>query len=341
MIILGIESSCDETACGIVDQNLKVYSNKLYSQIPEHAKFGGVVPEIAARAHLEKINPIVKSSLKESGLDIKDIGIVAYTRGPGLMGALLVGASFARGLARDLGVPAVGINHLEGHMAAVHLSYPDLAPPYLCLTVSGGHTELTIVKENFEYDILGRTRDDAAGEAFDKCGKILGLGYPAGPVISELAKDGNRKFERFPRGLEGKNTSDFSFSGLKTSVLRYTEKNSPEFIKENINNICASLETAIGDILVTKAMKALDKYNLKQVVLCGGVSANPYLRDQLTKKTEGRGAKCFVPEFQYCTDNGAMIAAAGILRYNKNMLPRETKVTPWLPLDLDQQTKDN
>lgn len=336
MNILGIETSCDETACGIVTDTLEVKANELYSQIKEHASFGGVVPEIAARAHLEKINPIVDTAIEKAGISLDEIDLIAYTRGPGLMGPLLVGASFARGLARDLKKPAVGINHLEGHIAAVYLSYPDLKPPFLCLTVSGGHTELCIVKEDFQYEILGRTRDDASGEAFDKCGKILGLGYPSGPVIGQRAAKGNRKFEHFPRGLQGKQTFDFSFSGLKTAVLRYVESHEEQFLQDNLDDICASLETSIVDILADKSIKAMKAHNLDKLAICGGVSANRYLREVLTRKCEGRGWKCYVPEFQFCTDNGAMIAAAAALRAQKGRLPETTKVTPYLPIDLKE-----
>jgi len=333
MIILGIETSCDETACGIVDTDLKVYANELYSQIDEHQEFGGVVPEIAARAHLEKIQPIVHAALEKATLKPSDIDAIAYTRGPGLMGPLLVGASFARGMARDLERPAWGINHLEGHMAAAYLSHPELKPPFLCLTVSGGHTELLRVDPDFQFRVLGRTRDDAAGEAFDKCGKLLGLGYPAGASIGKLAEQGNRKFHRFPRALRQKDNYDFSFSGLKTSVLRYVEAATPDFIHENLNDICASLETAIADILVEKAIHALKTEKLPAIVLCGGVSANRYLRTQLAQSAQKAGANFYAPDFEYCTDNGAMIACAAALRVRNGGISVENTVKPWLPLN--------
>ncbi len=333
MITLGIESSCDETACGIVDETLKVYANCLYSQIKEHKKFGGVVPEIAARAHLEKISSIVDEALTTSGLALSDIDQIVYTRGPGLMGPLLVGTSFAKGLAKDLNVPSFGINHLEGHIAAVFLTNPDIKAPFVCLTVSGGHTELTLVKENFEYELLGRTRDDAAGEAFDKCGKLLGLGYPAGPVVGKAAEGGNRKFVRFPRSFTKKDMGEFSFSGLKTSVLRYVEDNSEEFIQENLKDICASLEEAIVDILCEKSMWALKKTGLNTLVVCGGVSANRHLRNTMDTLGKRHGFLPFFPKFEYCTDNGAMIAAIGQLKHNANKLDyTQNTVTPWLEL---------
>jgi N6-L-threonylcarbamoyladenine synthase len=332
MIILGIESSCDETACGIISDDFTVLSNELYSQIQEHSAFGGVVPEIAARAHLEKIQPIVQASLGKAGVGVSQITHVAYTRGPGLMGPLLVGASFARGLAKDLQVPAIGINHLEGHIAAVHISHPTLKPPYVCLTVSGGHTELTYIPQPFVYEVLGRTRDDAAGEAFDKCGKLLGLGYPAGPIVSELAAKGNPKFFAFPKALREKNNFEFSFSGLKTAVLRYTQTHDSAYIQANLHDICASLQGAIVDILAEKSMQALRHTQCNQLIVCGGVSANPCLRHTLEQLCTKKNARCYYPHPQYCTDNGAMIAAAAYLRLQHNQLPEQSAVTPYLPL---------
>tara|TARA_B110000483_G_scaffold123517_1_gene148652 strand:+ start:228 stop:1229 length:1002 start_codon:yes stop_codon:yes gene_type:complete len=332
MITLGIETSCDETAIGIVNEKREVLANVLYSQFDEHAHYGGVVPEIAARAHLEKIKPIYLQAIKEAGITPQDIDLIAYTRGPGLMGPLLVGASFARGLALDLDKPCVGISHLEGHIAAAEMSFPELKPTYVALTVSGGHTEISIVHPGFKYEMLGRTRDDAAGEAFDKCGKLLGLGYPAGPVIGKTAAGGNRKFHRFPRSFKGEDHGEFSFSGLKSSVLRYVQEKGPEYLKENIRDICASLEAAIVDILVDKSIWALKKTGLQNVIVCGGVSANRYLREQLEKSCQKQGLKSYFPDFSLCTDNGAMIAGVAQARFNQGLLPEEHKVTPSLPL---------
>ncbi|HSQ41652.1 MAG TPA: tRNA (adenosine(37)-N6)-threonylcarbamoyltransferase complex transferase subunit TsaD [Fibrobacteraceae bacterium] len=329
---LGFESSCDETACAVLQTDLTVLANPLYSQIQEHQAFGGVVPEIAARAHLSKIRPMLDAALEQSGVPLNQIGAIAFTRGPGLMGPLLVGAAFARGLAMDLGVPVYGVHHLEGHIAAAHLSNLDLEPPYVALTVSGGHTELTLIEPGFHFQNLGRTRDDAAGEAFDKCGKLLGLGYPAGPVVSRFAATGDRKFVRFPQGLQGSDTCDFSFSGLKTAVLRYTQEKTPEFIQKNCNHICASLEYAIVEILVRKASQALASTHAPALVLCGGVSANAYLRNRLQLLCERMGVRFAVPAFEFCTDNGAMIAAAAILRHRVGLLDPQWDVRPWLPL---------
>lgn len=332
MIWLGIESSCDETAAAVLRDDLTVLSNPLYSQIQEHQNFGGVVPEIAARAHLAKIQPIVESAVQQAGITLADINAIAYTRGPGLMGPLLVGASYARGLGAALQIPTFGINHLEGHIAAAFLSHKDLTAPFLALTVSGGHTEILQVHPGFEYSLVGRTRDDAAGEAFDKCGKLLGLGYPAGPVVSKLAQDGDRKFVRFPQGLRADESCNFSFSGLKTAVLRYCEENDRDYRQSHIADICASLETAIVDILVRKCDRALAQTQSPTLVLCGGVSANRYLRLKLGQLCEKRGVRFASPDLEYCTDNGAMIAAAAILRYRSGMLAPISEVKPWLPL---------
>lgn len=334
MIWLGIESSCDETACAVVQDNpLQVLSNPLYSQIREHAKYGGVVPEVAARAHLEKIVPVCQEAIREAGISLKDIDAIAFTRGPGLMGPLLVGASFARGLSRDLGIPAYGINHLEGHLSAAWLTEPDLEPPYLTLTVSGGHTELVIEEPNFQYTLIGRTRDDAAGEAFDKSGILIGLEYPAGAAIGKLAKGKNRQFHHFPRALRGEENGEFSFSGLKTAVRRYVETHTPEFIQENVGDIAASIEDAIIDSLVSKTIWALKKTGLKTLVVGGGVSANGLLRERLAKYCSSHGIRLAFPSPQNSTDNGAMIAAAAIRRARAGLLSNtSTEVKPWLPL---------
>ena len=317
MIWLGIESSCDETACAVLqDDPVKVLSNPLYSQIDEHALYGGVVPEIAARAHLQKISPIAEAAVKEAGIELKDIDAIAYTTGPGLMGPLLVGASFAKGLARDLQIPAYGMNHLEGHLAAAWLTHPEIEPP------------------GFKYTSIGRTRDDAAGEAFDKCGKLLGLKYPAGATISRLGKDGNRKFVDFPRALHVHDNCEFSFSGLKTAVLRYTETHDPDFIQKNLGDICASLEDAIVDSLVTKTITALKKTKMKTLVVGGGVSANAWLRTRLQDYCDKHGILFCIPDRSLSTDNGAMIAAAAIRRKLQGKLTSVNEVKPWMPLAL-------
>lgn len=332
MLVLGIETSCDETACGIVDaRDMTVLSNPLYSQLEEHAPHGGVVPEVAARAHLQKIGHIVEQALQEAKCTPGDLQMIAFTRGPGLMGPLLVGACFARGLALDLKIPAIGVNHLEGHIAAAHLSYPDLCPPYVALTVSGGHTELTLVQREFIFTCLGRTRDDAAGEAFDKCGKLLGLSYPAGALVSKLAKDGDPTRVRFPRALQSESTGDFSFSGLKTAVARHIQETGNRLPQEKAN-ICASLQEAIVDILVQKSMRALELTKVNTLVLGGGVSANNALREGLAHACKLKGIGFAAPQAQYCTDNGAMIAAAAIMREKSGQRNTTLTVQPWLPL---------
>jgi len=322
-IWLGIETSCDDTACAILRENgdsIEILSNCLYSQIDEHRAWGGVVPELASRAHLEKIVPVLQQALENAKTSIEDIGQIAYTQSPGLMGSLLVGINFARGLAKDLNIKCYGINHLEGHICSALLNsqFSILNSQFIALIVSGGHTELVLVKPNFECACIGKTRDDAAGEAFDKSGKILGLGYPAGAAISKLAKNGDKNFHEFPRALNEANSLDFSFSGLKTAVLRYVQTKGEAFAKEHIADICASLQEAIADILSLKAINAAKKHGVENLILCGGVSANSRLRELLAERTEKSGLNLICPPPSLCTDNGAMIAAAGIFLHSKN-----------------------
>jgi N6-L-threonylcarbamoyladenine synthase len=351
--VLGIETSCDETAVGIVTPDFRVLANELYSQIPEHAPFGGVVPEIAARTHLQRLPEMLSRALEVSGLELSQISGIAFTRGPGLNGPLLVGAAFARALALDLNCPVWGMNHLEGHIAAAWLNRPELEPPFVCLTVSGGHTELTLVEPGLKYTCLGKTRDDAAGEAFDKSGKILGLGYPAGATIGRRALNGDRKAFDFPRSrLPGEvadsirsklerpenkygKTGEFSFSGMKTAVLRTVQQLGPEQVTERMDDLCASVETAIVDILVDKVRWALLATGLKTVVVCGGVSANRYLRSRLEELREKGVCDPLFPSFEFCTDNAAMIAAAAQLhlRYGRLDNVLDLAVKPRLPLE--------
>lgn len=305
MRILGIETSCDETAAAVID-GWTVLSNVLHTQ-EVHSEFGGVVPEIASREHLRLLPGIVREALARAGTQVADLDGIAFTRGPGLAGPLLVGAAFARALAMESGKPLWGGNHLEGHLAAVRLSHPELRPPFLCLTVSGGHTELTEVLPDGSFLALGATRDDAAGEAFDKCGKILGLGYPAGPAVSREAAKGNRKAFPFPVGLRHEGL-DFSFSGLKTAVSRAVQ-DAPDVASARAD-LCAGLQEAIVDALVLKAVKALSERNLPGVAVCGGVSANARLRERMQAACAKTGAWCRFPEPALCTDNGAMIAGA-------------------------------
>jgi tRNA N6-adenosine threonylcarbamoyltransferase len=330
VVTLGIETSCDETSCGIVDDRMRVLANQVHSQIPIHAEYGGVVPEIAARAHLEKIDPIVRLALDEAGITLDSVDQIAFTRGPGLLGPLLVGASFARALGRSLGKPVTGVNHLEGHLASAFLEDPSLEPPFLCLVVSGGHTEFVQVEPGLAYTLVGKTRDDAAGEAFDKCGKILGLGYPAGPILARLAATGRRDFVPFPKALNQRDNFEFSFSGLKTSMLRYAETQDPEFIRNNLPHICASLESAIVDLLVKKSLNALASVGMRTLTVVGGVSANAYLRARMVTECEKRGFRALFPAPRFCGDNGAMIAAIGQWRANHGLVQAEVGVTPSL-----------
>jgi len=330
MIWLGIESSCDDTACAVLRENegsIDILSNCLYSQIDEHKAWGGIVPELASRAHLEKIAAVLEQALEQARMSIEEIERIAFTASPGLMGSLLVGANFAQGLAMDLGVECHGINHLEGHIssAMVDISNKTL----IALIVSGGHTELVLLKPSFEYVSIGKTRDDAAGEAFDKSGKLLGLGYPAGAEIGRLATNGNPNFFEFPRALNEAASLDFSFSGLKTAVSRYVQTKGKEFVEENIANICASLQEAIADILSLKAVNAAKRNNVENLILCGGVSANGRLRELLAERASKNGINLICPPPALCTDNGAMIAAAAIFRKRAGMLMQNKEVKAW------------
>ena len=331
-IWLGIESSCDDTACAVLleDENsIEILSNCLYSQIDEHKAWGGVVPELASRAHLEKIVPVLEQALSEAKIGIEEISQIAFTSNPGLVGSLLVGANFAQGLAKDLDIECYGINHLEGHIYSCKSFNRQNQGSDIALIVSGGHTELVLVKPDFKYTSIGKTRDDAAGEAFDKSGKILGLGYPAGVEISKLAKNGNRNFHEFPRALNEANRFDFSFSGLKTAVLRYVQTKGEEFVKEHIADICASLQEAVADILSLKAVNAAEKQGVESLLVCGGVSANYRLRELIAERAEKSGINFTFPSPPLCTDNGAMIAGAAIFRKRAGMLSKNNEVRAW------------
>ncbi|MGF1669405.1 MAG: tRNA (adenosine(37)-N6)-threonylcarbamoyltransferase complex transferase subunit TsaD [Balneolaceae bacterium] len=315
MIILGIESSCDETAAAVYNSSSGILSNVIASQ-SVHKKFGGVVPELASRAHHKTIHATVQQALNEADLPIEELDAIAVTQGPGLLGSLLVGLCFAKGLAISEDKPLVGVNHIDAHMYANFIDHqPEY--PFLSLIVSGGHSQLVYVKEPFHHKILGKTRDDAAGEAFDKTGKILGLPYPAGPEMDKLAKKGDPGFYDFPRGMIKKGF-DFSFSGLKTSVLYYVQKKGESFVKENLNDICASISAAITDVLVAKLKRAAKQTGANSVLLAGGVSANSMLRVKTEKMAESMGLKLYIPRLEYCTDNAAMIAITGYLKAERN-----------------------
>jgi len=310
MRILGIETSCDETAAAVLDDGRRILSNVVASQTV-HADYGGVVPEYASREHIGAIVPIVESALSEAGLGYEDVDAIAVTNRPGLVGCLLVGVSFAKALAYALDVPIVGVDHIEGHMFSVRLAEPDAALPAVCLVVSGGHTEIVAIEEWGRYETLGRTRDDAAGEAFDKVGKLLGLSYPAGPEIERLARDGDPAAYRFPRAMMERGNVDFSFSGLKTAVRYQIEDLGGPPEGDALRGFLASFQEAIVDALVTKTMWAAEARRVPTVCLGGGVAANTPLRERLTEESERRGFNVVVPPRSLCTDNGAVIAAVG------------------------------
>ena len=319
--ILAIESSCDDTSAAII-KDFKIYSNVIASQ-KVHEKYGGVVPEWASRAHQQNIIPVVDTAIKEAGIKKEDIQAVAFTRGPGLLGSLLVGVSFAKSFATALGLPLIDVNHLEAHILAHFIKdTPDQKTPsfpFLCLLVSGGNTQLVYVRSPYDMEIIGKTIDDAAGETFDKVAKILSLPYPGGPHIDKLAKTGNKFALNFAES--NMPNYDYSFSGVKTSILytlRDKLKEDPKFLEENINDICASVQHRVVSMLLKKMEKAAKDLKVKDIAIAGGVSANSYLREQLTELGERNNWNVFIPKFQYTTDNAAMVAVAGYYKFLKN-----------------------
>ncbi|MGM0411008.1 MAG: tRNA (adenosine(37)-N6)-threonylcarbamoyltransferase complex transferase subunit TsaD [Bacillota bacterium] len=315
--ILAIETSCDETAAAVTKNGLKVLSNVVASQINWHKKFGGVVPEIASRKHLEFINPVIEEALNEAEIKLDEIDAIAATHGPGLVGGLLVGLSAAKALAYALDKPFIGVNHIAGHIYANFISNPDIKTPVICLTISGGHSDLLYFEDLGGYEILGRTRDDAAGEAFDKIARFLDLGYPGGPVIEKAAKKGNADAIDFPRSFLNEDNYDFSFSGLKTAVINYVHNQKQRGEKIDIPDIAASFQQAVIDSLVNKVIKAIENYEVKSVVLSGGVAANSELRKELKEELVKRDIKLYYPELKLCTDNAAMIGAVAYYQYQK------------------------
>lgn len=315
MNILGIESSCDETAASVCS-NGKILSNVISTQAI-HEKYGGVVPELASRAHHKTITQTVDQALRESGVLLKNIDAIAVAQGPGLMGSLLVGISFAKGLAITQKIPIIGVNHIEAHMYANFIEHEE-SYPAVALIVSGGHTRLVHLKAAFKHQLLGKTRDDAAGEAFDKIGKILKLPYPAGPIVDKLSRTGDPEFYSFPRSMIRQGL-DFSFSGLKTSVLYYTQKQKESYIEDHINDICASVSAAITDVLISKLRRAVKKTDVQTVMLAGGVSANSMLREKAKNMADELDLQLLIPSLEYCTDNAAMIAITGSLKAREGM----------------------
>ncbi len=317
--ILAIESSCDETAAAVVKNGREVLSNVISSQIALHTLYGGVVPEIASRKHIEKINQVIEEALEEAGVTLKDITAIAVTYGPGLVGALLVGVSAAKALSFATGIPLVGVHHISGHISANFIEHKELKPPFACLVASGGHSHLVIVKDYGEYEIVGRTRDDAAGEAFDKVARAIGLGYPGGPKIDKLAKEGNPDAIAFPRAKVAENEYDFSFSGLKSAVLNYL--NGCQMKGEDVNaaDVAASFQKAVIDVLVEHSIHAVKAYGFDTFAIAGGVASNSSLRAAFEKECAKSGITFIHPSPIYCTDNAAMIGVAGYYEYIKGV----------------------
>lgn len=317
ILVLGIESSCDETAASVVRNGREVLSNVISSQVPTHTLYGGVVPELASRMHIEAINPVIRQALAEAGCTLDDIDAIGVTYGPGLVGALLVGVAEAKALAFAAHKPLVGVNHMEGHVCAALIEHPDLEPPFLCLIVSGGHTHLAEMKDYGDFRILGQTRDDAAGEAFDKVARAIGLGYPGGPKIEKAAREGNPEAFHFPRGKVGESIYDFTFSGLKSAVLNTL--NQMEMKGETIvpADIAASFQEAVVEVLTEHTITAVKELGEERIVLCGGVAANSALRDSLQKACKKAGIKLYVPSPVFCTDNAAMIAVDAYYHFMK------------------------
>ena len=317
--ILAIETSCDETAAAVVRNGREVLSNVIYTQIALHTEYGGVVPEIASRKHVEKINPVVRQALADAGMELNDVDAIAVTYGPGLVGPLLVGVNCAKAIAWAAGKPLVGVHHISGHISANYIEHPDLEPPYMCLVVSGGHTHLVEVTGYGEYRIIARTRDDAAGEAFDKVARAIGLGYPGGPKIDKAAREGDAHAIDFPKGKVRDSEYDFSFSGLKSAVLNHLNSCKMQGIEVNTADIAASFQRSVVEVLCERSMEVFDNSDMDKFALAGGVASNTALRDALTDALSARGAKLYVPSPVYCTDNAAMIGAAAYYEYTSGV----------------------
>ena len=316
-LILAIESSCDETAASVVKNGRTILSNVISSQIELHKLYGGVVPEIASRKHIEKINQVIEEALSEAGVTLDDLDAIGVTYGPGLVGALLVGVAEAKAIAYAKKLPLVGVHHIEGHVSANYIEHPDLEPPFLCLIVSGGHTHLVIVKDYGEFEILGRTRDDAAGEAFDKVARAIGLGYPGGPKIDKLSKEGNSHAITFPKAKIDGAPYDFSFSGVKSAVLNYINQNKMQGKEIAAADLAASFQQSVVDVLVEHTMLAAKDYHMDKVAIAGGVASNGTLRQAMKERCEKEKLEFFYPSPVLCTDNAAMIGVAAYYEYKK------------------------
>ena len=316
-LILAIESSCDETAASVVKNGRQVLSNVISSQIELHKLYGGVVPEIASRKHIEKINQVIEQALADAGVTLDDLDAVGVTYGPGLVGALLVGVAEAKAISYAKKLPLVGVHHIEGHVSANYIEHPDLEPPFLCLIVSGGHTHLVIVEDYGQFRILGRTRDDAAGEAFDKVARAIGLGYPGGPKIDRLSREGNPDAIVFPKGKIEDAPYDFSFSGVKSAVLNYLNQAKMQGREVEPADLAASFQKSVVEVLVEHTMLAAKDYNMKKVAMAGGVASNEHLRAAMRKACEENGFQLYYPSPIFCTDNAAMIGVAAYYEYQK------------------------
>lgn len=334
VLILSIESSCDETAAAVVENGRNVLSNVISTQIEIHKEFGGVVPEVASRKHIENISDVVEEALKNANVTSEQIDAVAVTYGPGLVGALLVGVNFAKGLAFAWQKPLIGVNHIEGHISANYIEDKNLEPPFICMVASGGHSHLVYVKDYGKYEILGVTRDDAAGEAFDKIARAIGLGYPGGPLVDKTAKMGNKDAIKFPRVIIDEETLDFSFSGLKSAVLNYIHNSEQKNEKVVIEDVAASFQEAVVEVLAMKTMKAAKKKDCNTVALAGGVASNSRLREILESQCLAAGYKFTKPSPVLCTDNAAMIGAAAYYKYlNKQFADSSLNALPNLELE--------
>jgi len=338
MLILGIETSCDETAASVVSDGSEILSNVVYSQLV-HDKYGGVVPELASREHIRTLVPVVGEALDRAGTSLDKIEGVAVTYGPGLVGSLLIGLSFAKAISYSVGIPLIGINHIEGHIFADFLEHPDISPPFVCLVISGGHSNLVYVAGKGDYRLMGQTRDDAAGEAFDKVAKVLNLGYPGGPAIDRVSPHGKLDFVKFPRAYLEEGSFDFSFSGLKTAVAIYVSRLPEQELENHRVDIAASFQEAVVDVLVEKATRACRAESTNKIALAGGVARNARLRKRLREEAEKQQLEVFYPSPILCTDNAAMIAAAGDFRLSKGETsPLDLNAVPYASLRIRQVT---